>query len=87
VRTATAKDLRLRAASLLEEVRRGHEVIITYRGKSVAVLAPVRTVKGRDLNPVGFGMWRDRTELRDVGRWSDKVREPRHGRSSSTRTS
>ena len=41
VKTATAKDLRQKTAALLDEVRRGQAVEITYRGKSIAVLAVI----------------------------------------------
>lgn len=41
MKTATAKDLRIKTAALLDEVCRGHEVLITHRGKSVAILAPL----------------------------------------------
>ena len=87
MKTATAKDLRVRSAALLDEVRRGQEVVITYRGKSVAVLAPVHHRKRKGLVPVGFGMWRERRAMQDVERWVNKLRAPRRARSSSTPTS
>jgi antitoxin (DNA-binding transcriptional repressor) of toxin-antitoxin stability system len=65
---------------LLDEVRRGHEVIITYRGKSVAVLAPVEKVDRAGLNPIGFGIWQNRKEMRSVERWLRNLRRPRHKR-------
>jgi prevent-host-death family protein len=80
VKTATAKDLRQKTAALLGEVRRGQEVLITYRGKSVAVLAPVEKVERKGLNPIGFGMWRDRKEMRSVEKWLKNLREPRYKR-------
>jgi prevent-host-death family protein len=60
--TATAKDLRQKTSELLDSVRRGREVVITYRGKQIAVLAPL---------PIAFGMWRRRGDMRDVKRWLD----------------
>jgi prevent-host-death family protein len=45
MKTATAKELRDRASSILESVIKGNEVIITMRGKSIAVLKPLG--KGR----------------------------------------
>ncbi len=80
MRTATAKDLKQRTAALLDEVRRGQEVIITYRGKSVAILAPVEKAERKGLNPIGFGMWQDRKEMRNVERWLKDLREPRYKR-------
>jgi len=38
---ATAKDLRFHSKELLDTVRRGEEVLITYRGKPCAKLVPV----------------------------------------------
>jgi prevent-host-death family protein len=87
MKTATAKDLRVRTAALLDDVRRGQEILITHRGKSVAVLAPLHRARGNELDPVGFGMWRARDEMQDVERWVNELRAPRHGRSSSIRTS
>jgi len=68
MRTATAKDLREKTSELLASVRRGREVVITYRGKEIAVLAPL---------PIAFGMWRRRRDMRDVKRWLDSRRASR----------
>lgn len=77
MRTATAKDLRQRTSMLLETVRRGQEVVITYRGKRIAVLAPVDRIVHKELTPIAFGMWRRRRDMRDVKRWLDRGRAPR----------
>ena len=80
MKTATAKDLRLKTTSLLDEVRRGQEVLITYRGQSVAVLSPVEKTVRKGLNPIGFGMWKDRKDLRNVEQWLRDLRKPRYKR-------
>ena len=80
MKTATAKDLRQKTAALLDEVRRGQKVVITYRGKSVAVLAPVKNTKRKGLNPVGFGMWQDRKDMWSVEKWLKSLRKPRYKR-------
>ena len=77
MRTATAKDLRQRTSALLDTVRRGREVVITYRGKPIAVLAPLDRIAHKELTPVAFGMWRRRRDMRDVKRWLDRRRAPR----------
>ena len=77
MRTATAKDLRQRTSALLDTVRRGQEVVITYRGKRIAVLAPLDRIVHKELTPVAFGMWRRRRDMRDVKRWLDRDRAPR----------
>lgn len=80
MRTATAKDLRQKTSTLLDSVRRGQEVVITYRGKRVAVLAPLDRIAHKDLTPVAFGMWRRRRDIRDVGRWLNHRRAARFPR-------
>ena len=77
MRTATAKDLRQRTSTLLDTVRRGQEVVITYRGKRIAVLAPLERIAHKELKPIAFGMWRRRRDMRDVKRWLDSSRAPR----------
>jgi prevent-host-death family protein len=77
MRTATAKDLRQRTSTLLDTVRRGQEVVITYRGKRIAVLAPLDRIVHKELTPIAFGMWRRRRDMRDVNRWLDRGRAPR----------
>ena len=77
MRTATAKDLRQKTSTLLDTVRRGQEVVITYRGKRIAVLAPLDRIVHKELTPIAFGMWRRRRDMRDVKRWLDSCRAPR----------
>ncbi len=78
--TATAKDLRQRTSALLDSVRRGQEVVITYRGKRIAVLAPLDRIAQKELTPTAFGMWRRRRNMRDVSQWLDGRRAPRFPR-------
>jgi|SoiMetStandDraft_2_1073263.scaffolds.fasta_scaffold08140_3 prevent-host-death family protein len=80
VKTATAKDLRQKTAALLDEVRRGQPVVITYRGKSIALLTPVKKAERKTLHAAGFGMWRDRKDMRSVEKWLRKRRRPRFTR-------
>jgi prevent-host-death family protein len=80
VKTATAKDLRQKTAALLDQVRRGQPVVITYRGKSIAVLTPVKKAERKALHLAGFGMWRDRKDMRSVEKWLSKLRQPRYTR-------
>lgn len=79
MKTATAKELRIRAASILENVKRGEEITITMRGKSIAVLTPFNKIK-RQFNPVGFGIWKGRKGLKDVSKWVDERRKERFQR-------
>jgi prevent-host-death family protein len=80
VKTATAKELRLKTATLLKEVRSGQRILITYRGKSIAVLAPAEEIDSKPFDAIGFGLWRDRKEMTRVDAWLGKLRGPRFRR-------
>ena len=77
MRTATAKDLRQKTSELLDYIRRGREIVITYRGKRIAVLVPLDRIARKELTPIAFGMWRPRRDMRDVKRWLDSRRTSR----------
>ena len=79
MKTATAKELRSRASAILENVRRGGEVVITMRGKSIAVLKPLEKIE-KQFKPVGFGLWKDRKDLKDVSKWLVERRKERYQR-------
>jgi prevent-host-death family protein len=80
MKTATAKELRTRAAKILETVSKGTEVVITKRGKSIAVLKPFVEKSKKEFSPVGFGLWKNRRDLKDVAGWIEKKREERFQR-------
>ena len=79
MKSATAKELRSRASSILECVRKGEEVVITLRGESVAVMKSVKSVE-KKFSPVGFGIWKDRKDIQDVTRWLEERRKVRYRR-------
>ncbi|MEW5746213.1 MAG: type II toxin-antitoxin system prevent-host-death family antitoxin [Nitrospirota bacterium] len=79
MKTATAKELRNRAAAILESVRKGNEVVITMRGEPVATLKPFKKNE-KKFNPVGFGMWKDRKDLKDAAQWLNERRKERFQR-------
>jgi len=76
---ASAKDLRFYSKNLLDVVSRGEEVIITYRGKPCAKLAPLNEAdkKESQTDPL-FGIWKDHKPIKDVDKY---VRNLRKGRS------
>ena len=75
---ASVLELRSNMRGLLEAIRRHEHVVITYRGRSVAVLVPYDEPQGeRVADMAAFGMWRDREDLADVG---SAVRRMRAGR-------
>ncbi|MBG7601256.1 MAG: type II toxin-antitoxin system prevent-host-death family antitoxin [Gammaproteobacteria bacterium] len=75
---ATAKDLRFHSTELLNTVKRGEEVIITYRGKACAKLVPIEEDNEHNLAPGElFGIWKDNDQVKNV---EDYVRNIRKGR-------
>ena len=65
--------------NLLDVVSRGEEVIITYRGKPLAKLAPIDEAdKKASLADPLFGIWKDHQPTEDVVKY---VRNLRKGRS------
>ena len=78
---ASVLDLRRRMKDILRALDRKEPVTILYRGKEKAVLYPSGTSRGRggsvSKHPA-FGMWKDRDDVRDVGK---AVRALRKGRS------
>ena len=76
---ASAKDLRFYSKNLLDVVSRGEEVIITYRGKPCAKLAPLDEANKKEsqADPL-FGIWIDHKLTKDVVKY---IRNRRKGRS------
>jgi prevent-host-death family protein len=75
---ASAKDLRFYSKKLLDVVSRGEEVIITYRGKPCAKLAPLDEAgkKEPQEDPL-FGIWKDHKPTKDVDKYVRKLRKGR----------
>jgi prevent-host-death family protein len=79
IKTATAKELRTHASAILERVRKGDEVVITKRGKSVAIMKPILETE-KPFSSAGFGIWKGRKEMSDVTKWVSERRKERHQR-------
>lgn len=77
MKTATAKQLRYKTSSIIENVIKGEEVVITFRGKSVAVIKPLKK-HTPEFVPIGFGMWKDRKEMKKVDAWINERRKERY---------
>ena len=75
---ATAKDLRFHSRELLETVKRGEEVVITFRGKPCAKLVPLDEQKKQKNKNDLFGIWEDYDQTENVNKY---VRDMRKGRS------
>jgi len=77
---ATAKDLRFHATELLNAVKRGEEVIITFRGSPCAKLVPFDNSHDNAQASDLFGIWEDNQELEQVDGY---IRGLRKGRFSA----
>jgi prevent-host-death family protein len=77
---ATAKDLRFRSGELLKTVARGEDVLITFRGKVCAKLVAAGAAKpvGKPAgHSPGFGIWKDRDDMKDAQAWVRELRKAR----------
>ena len=79
----TAKELRFKTSAVLEEARKGIEVLITLRGKPAAILKPVEK-NDRTFKPIGFTMWKDNQDMQDPAEWLEEKRNERTGSPSGT---
>lgn len=76
MKIVSAKELRIKTSAILEETRKGNEVIITLRGKPAALLKPIEK-EDRSFKHIGFGLWKDRKDMKDPGKWVDNKRDER----------
>ena len=75
---ATAKDLRFHSTELLNMVKRGEEVVITYCGKACAKLVPIAGEKKQPITPNElFGIWKDNDQTEDVENYVRNIRKGR----------
>ncbi len=74
---ATAKELRFNSKELIDSVKRGEEVVITFRGKPCAKLVPYQEIKRHTEKNELFGMWEDNDMVKNVDEY---VRGLRTGR-------
>ena len=74
---ATAKDLRFNSKELIDAVKRGEEVVISFRGKPCAKLVPYQETKKQSEKNDLFGIWQDNDATQNVEAY---VRDLRKGR-------
>ena len=74
---ATAKDLRFHTKELLESVKRGEEVIISYRGKPCVKIIPIEKKEKRKNENELFGIWKDYKEIKNVIKYVRNLRKER----------
>jgi prevent-host-death family protein len=83
MKTVTARELRAKTSEILQETRKGNEVLITLRGKPAAILKPLENREERGFKRIGFGLWRDRDDMKDPCGWVEERRSERKGSTGS----
>ncbi|MDR1747433.1 MAG: type II toxin-antitoxin system prevent-host-death family antitoxin [Spirochaetaceae bacterium] len=76
----TTKELRVKPGRIINEVTNGQEITITYRGKALARIVPIKerwNIEDEEDSQPLFGMWKDDEEKKDVNEY---VRNLRKGR-------
>jgi prevent-host-death family protein len=75
----TTKELRIQPGRILDQVANGQEITITFRGKALARIVPIKnkskTSEREDVSI--FGLWRDHAETENI---EEYVRDFRKGR-------
>lgn len=77
---ATILDLRKNMKKVMSAIERNERVILTRRSRRMAVIMPVReqdAEKKKVADLPAFGMWADRSEMRDVSKYVRDLRKPR----------
>ena len=74
---ATAKDLRFHSTELLNTVKRGEEVTITFRGKPCAKLVPIEDDEEIIEKNELFGIWKNNKNTEEVDNYVRKLRKGR----------
>ena len=78
----STKQLRMQPGRIIAMVNNGHDVTITYRGKSSAKIIPIKNKKPANMKEIDsenelFGLWKDRKETENI---EEYVRNKRKGR-------
>lgn len=76
----SVKDLRYKTKQVLQSLKRGEKPTITYRGHPVARIIPLTHTDKKAFRDIGFGMWKNHPQMKDVNRWLDERRKPRFSR-------
>jgi len=74
----TTKELRIQPGKIIDHVAKGQEITITYRGKALAKIVPLKKEdQTSQQNETIFGMWKEHPLETTV---EEHVRELRKGR-------
>ncbi len=73
----TTKELRIQPGKIIDQVSVGQEITVTYRGKPLAKIIPIRSSVHDDEEASIFGLWKTHATGESV---DDQVRDLRKGR-------
>ena len=74
----TTKELRTQPGKIIDHVAKGQEIIITYRGKALAKIVPLKKEEQiPQQNETIFGMWKEHALETTV---EEQIKELRKGR-------
>ena len=74
----TFKQLRHETGAVVRVVERGETIVVTFRGRPVAEMSPVKRKTGTGDGGL-FGIWRDNRAVSPVADYVAKVRKGRVG--------
>ncbi len=74
------RELRCQTRQVIQSLRRGERPVITFHGHPLARLVPITRSEKRSIRDIGFGMWKGRSDMKDVDQWLDEQRKPRFSR-------
>jgi len=77
----STKQLRMEPGRIISMVNNGHDITITYRGKSSAKLIPItkKAVNREEVDSENelFGLWKNRQDTANVEQYVRKIRKGR----------
>jgi prevent-host-death family protein len=75
----STKELRIQPGKIIDQVVNGQEITVTYRGKALAKIIPLKNrIQSLENDETSiFGLWKDHNQLESV---EEYVRDIRKGR-------
>jgi prevent-host-death family protein len=76
----TTKQLRIQPGRIISQVNNGQEITITYRGKALAKIVPLKMESSKqstDFENELFGIWKNREDINDVDQYVRNIRKGR----------
>ncbi len=75
----TTKELRLQPGRIIDQVANGQEVTVTFRGKALAKIVPIRkrAKKNDPTETSTFGLWKDHPPIQSVEEFVSNLRKGR----------